>query len=487
MEEKYNKADWGLRHDYVEKLPSFFYTKTKPEKVTRPELIVWNRALAEEIGIEDEDESFLANVLSGNVLLEGAVPIAQAYAGHQFGHFTMLGDGRAILLGEKELHNNELIDIHLKGAGKTAYSRAGDGQAPLGPMLREYLISEAMHELGIPTSRSLAVVTTGEPVFREDVLEGAILTRVASSHIRVGTFQYAAALGDKGQLEALAQYTIERHFPTYANGAHKYVRLLEQVIERQAKLIAEWQLVGFVHGVMNTDNMTVSGETIDYGPCAFIDTFRKDAVFSSIDEMGRYAFGNQPYIGAWNVTRFAEALIPILHEEESRAIEMAEEALSIYESKYAHFYEAGMRAKLGLHEVEAEDSALFQELLVLLEKYEADYTNTFLTFTYDTFVTSEWYEKKDFHQWYKRWQERLKKEARSPEEVVAQMRAHNPAVIPRNHWVEEALQRATEKGDQTLFIKLLDILAEPYAHTKEQRKWGEKPIPNEPYTTFCGT
>lgn len=470
-------------------LPMKFYTKIKPTAVGDPQLVALNLALAEELGLDIDalqtDQGIA--VLAGNQVPHGAEPIAQAYAGHQFGHFTMLGDGRAILLGELVDVKEQTWDVQLKGAGETPYSRGGDGRAALGPMLREYLISEAMHALGIPTTRSLAVVTTGEAVIREEPLPGAILTRVASSHLRVGTFEFAAAFTSIDDLRALANYAIRRHDQDVLEDDQPYHRLLERVVDRQAKLIATWQLVGFVHGVMNTDNMTISGETIDYGPCAFIDTFDRDAVFSSIDMHGRYAYKNQPVIGAWNLTRFAETLLPLLHEKEAESIEIAKDILSSYERKFTEYFETGMRAKLGLFTEQAEDRKLIKELLDLMEKYKADYTNTFIDLTFDRVRESELGKQTDFVAWYEQWKDRQKQEGKSDEAVQKWMKQHNPAVIPRNYYVEEALEQAVEDNDFTKFDQLLDVLEDPYSHRPEQIAYAKVPETNEPYVTYCGT
>jgi uncharacterized protein YdiU (UPF0061 family) len=347
MTNEITETGWNFDNSYA-RLPKLFFTSLNPTPVRSPKLIFLNKPLAASLGLnakslKSEDG---AAVLAGIQIPEGASPLAQAYAGHQFGHFTKLGDGRAILLGEQITPQGERFDIQLKGSGRTPYSRGGDGRAALGPMLREYIISEAMYALGIPTTRSLAVVTTGESIFRETELPGAILTRVASSHLRVGTFQYVANWGTVEELRTLADYTISRHYPEIEADENRYLSLLQEVIKRQAALISKWQLVGFIHGVMNTDNMTISGETIDYGPCAFMDTYDPATVFSSIDIQGRYSYGNQPYIGGWNLARFAETLLPLLHEDEKQAVNLAQDAISNYSELYRRNWLAGMRAKL---------------------------------------------------------------------------------------------------------------------------------------------
>lgn len=475
-------SGWNLQNSYKKLSPGLF-TETKPQRASDPEMVQWNKEVAESLGINKEwlqsDEGM--KVLAGNQLPEGSEPIAQSYAGHQFGHFNRLGDGRAILLGEQVMVNGDLVDIQLKGAGRTPYSRGGDGRAALGPMLREYLISEAMHGLGIPTTRSLAVVETGDDIARETLLPGAILTRVAASHIRVGTFQFAATFTKPEELQALADYTIERHYPELLKEDHPYVALLRKVIEVQAGLIAKWQAVGFIHGVMNTDNMTISGETIDYGPCAFMDTYDPATVFSSIDVQGRYAYGNQPYMAGWNLARFAESLIPLLHDETEEAVKIAQEEIGEYNRIYIHKWTGEMRAKLGLFTAEESDKALIHDLLEIMKEQGADYTNTFIALTFRTL------DQPAFKEWIARWQERLKRQEASEAEVEQLMKNHNPAVIPRNYYVEKALTAAVNKGDYHLFEELLAVLAHPYAHTAEQEKYKEVPVQDDNYQTYCGT
>jgi len=376
---KIKETGWNLDNSYA-RLPELFFTSTNPTAVNAPELIILNYPLATSLGLNVQalqSQDGVA-VLAGNHIPEGALPLAQAYAGHQFGRFTMLGDGRAVLLGEQITPLGERFDIQLKGSGKTPYSRGGDGRAALGPMLREYIISEAMHALGIATTRSLAVVTTGETIIRETDQPGAILTRVAVSHLRIGTFQYVSKWGTVEDLRSLADYTLQRHFPDVDAAPNQYLFLLQEVIKRQAVLIAKWQLVGFIHGVMNTDNMALSGETIDYGPCAFMDSYDPATVFSSIDIHGRYAYGNQPHIAGWNLARFAETLLPLLHVDQAQAINLAQNAISEFSELYHHNWLAGMRAKLGIYNVETQDESLIEGLLNMMQKYGADYTNTFL-------------------------------------------------------------------------------------------------------------
>ncbi len=371
-------AGWRLDHSYA-RLPDCLFARVSPTPVAAPHLVLLNRPLAEHLGLDPATLGAPENAgwFTGNTLPPGASPIAQAYAGHQYGHFVILGDGRAILIGEQLTPRGERFDIQLKGSGRTPFSRRGDGRAALGPMLREYIISEAMHALGIPTTRSLAVAVTGEPVFRETTLPGAVLTRVAASHIRVGTFEWAAARNDLDALRALVDYTLQRHYPELKDAEHPVPALLQAVIERQAALIARWQLVGFVHGVMNTDNMALSGETIDYGPCAFMDAYNPATVFSSIDHHGRYAYGNQPSIAHWNLSRLASALLPLMHEDEKEAVNMANEILRTFPNHFGAHWLAGLRAKLGLFNEEPDDEALANDLLGAMQEHGGDFTNTF--------------------------------------------------------------------------------------------------------------
>jgi uncharacterized protein YdiU (UPF0061 family) len=489
---------WRLEHSYSS-LPAMLHVAVEPTPVRAPRLVVLNRILAAELGLDadalaDEDG---ASLLGGNRLPPGAAPLAQAYAGHQYGHFTTLGDGRAILLGEQITPAGERFDIQLKGSGPTPFSRRGDGRAALGPMLREYLISEAMQALGIPTTRSLAVVATGESVWRQTAQPGAVLTRVASSHLRVGTFEWAAAHRDEAALRALTDYALRLHYPERAEAENPALALLTGVVARQASLIAQWMLVGFVHGVMNTDNMAISGETIDYGPCAFMDAYDPATVFSSIDRHGRYAYGNQPAIAQWNLARLAEALLPLLAPVEQTAIEQAKEVLEGFGPQFQGHLLAGMRRKLGLFTEEAEDAALIEELLGWMTKAKADFTNTFVALSADGMVTSaqtlggrpgaDSALIAEFDQWSRRWRERVGRQSQSAEESLQLRRANNPAVIPRNHRVEAALASA-EQGDLAPMEQLLAVLATPYDH--ERRYAAEDRLPvegGEPYRTFCGT
>lgn len=488
-EEKGTKVKgFNFENTYVN-LPEMFFTKKGPSHVKAPCLVKLNNSLAKELGLNiDELKSNEGiEILSGNKIPEGSIPLAQAYAGHQFGHFTLLGDGRALLLGEHITPKGERFDIQLKGSGRTPYSRGGDGRAALGPMLREYIISEAMYALNIPTTRSLAVTKTGEAVIRETYLKGAVLTRIASSHIRVGTFQYARNWGTAKDIKKLADYTLKRHFKEIKNEENPYLSLLKEVIRRQAELICKWQLVGFIHGIMNTDNMTISGETIDYGPCAFMDTYDPETVFSSIDINGRYAYKNQPNMAVWNLARFAETLLPLLSTDKDEAIKLAEDALSDFSEIFKNNWISGMRAKLGIFNEETEDEDLIKNLLSIMQKYKADYTNTFRALTIGDLDDIEIFNSEEFKEWYKIWQERLSRQDESKDLSKKLMKSSNPAVIPRNHRVEEALE-AAEKGDYSVMDKLLDVLISPFDYSKDQEEYAKLPKPSScRYKTYCGT
>lgn len=483
-----NTVGWQFDNTYS-RLPEEFFAPARPAKVRAPRLSILNYWLADELGLNFRviSPQCAAAFFAGQHLLGGCRPIAQAYAGHQFGGFTMLGDGRAILLGEHRTPSGHLVDIQLKGAGRTHFSRGGDGRAALGPMLREYVISEAMSALGIPTTRSLAVVTTGEPVQRASVLRGAILTRVAASHVRVGTFQYLAARQDEVSVRVLANYAIERHYPQLTDAPGKYLEFFRAVINRQASLIARWQLVGFIHGVMNTDNMAISGETIDYGPCAFMNAYDSDTVFSSIDHARRYAYGNQPAIAQWNLARFAETLLPLIDPDHEHAVAMATEVLGQYPALFNRYWLAGMRAKLGLQSVEAGDLEFVQLLLAWMHKCRADFTNTFRDLSSEELPAADRYEDPDFLVWYAQWQLRLHREDRPGTSASAAMRAVNPAVIPRNHRVEEALSAAEDHDDLSVLHSLLTVLATPYEAGADLAPYQEPPPDDCSYRTFCGT
>ena len=481
-------AGWRLEHSYTD-LPQIFFSDAVPTPVRDPRMVVFNRPLATQLGLEADTLAGPegAAIFGGNVVPAGARPIAQAYAGHQFGHFTGLGDGRAILLGEQITPSGERFDIQLKGPGQTVYSRRGDGRAALGPMLREYIISEAMYALGIPTTRSLAVVATGEPVHRERMLQGAVLTRVAASHLRVGTMQWAAAHGNVEFTRALADYTLSRHYPELNHRPQRYLALFEAILGRQASLIARWQLVGFIHGVMNTDNMTLSGETIDYGPCAFMDAYDPATVFSSIDHGGRYAYGNQPSIAGWNLARLAEAMLSLFDEVEARAVEQATAVLEQFPSLCYGHWMTGMRAKLGLFTAEPEDEGLINELLAWMRAQSADFTNTFRSLTKRVVTSDAVAFEPGLEPWLQRWDTRRSRQSQSAGESATLMRAHNAAFIPRNHRVEEALLAASSAGDLSVMQRLLDVLANPFDYERDAPKYTEPGTDHGTYQTFCGT
>jgi len=481
-------AGWNLEHTYAA-LPPLFHAPATPTPVREPRLVVFNRPLATGLGLDAEalDGPEGAAIFAGNAIPAGGRPIAQAYAGHQFGYFTALGDGRAILLGEQVTPSGSRVDIQLKGPGRTPFSTRGDGRAAVGPMLREYIVSEAMHALGIPTTRSLAVAATGEAVYRDARLDGAVLTRVAASHIRVGTMQWAAAHQDREALQALADYTLARHYPELAGAAEPYIALFDAILERQARLIARWQLVGFIHGVMNTDNMALSGETIDYGPCAFMDRYDPATVFSSIDSGGRYAYVNQPPIAHWNLARLAEAMLPLFDADGDRAAERATARLDRFPGLFDQHWLDGMRAKLGLCTPDAGDKALVDDLLDWMHDRSADFTNTFASLTVGRPVADGAPADAAFEGWHRRWMARRASQPQPAAEAEGLMRRHNPAVIPRNHQVEAALQAAAGDGDLSVTERLLDVLATPYDHDRDLGAF-RAPAPDaRPYRTFCGT
>jgi serine/tyrosine/threonine adenylyltransferase len=480
------------------RLPERFFARLAPTPAARPRLIEFNESLASELGVDakgvQQDE--LAAVFAGNVTPPGAEPIAMAYAGHQFGSFVpQLGDGRAILLGEVLDRNGGRRDVQLKGAGRTPFSRRGDGRAALGPILREYLVSEAMHALGIPTTRALAAVSTGEPVYRDRPLPGAVLTRVASSHIRVGTFQYFAARGDLEAIERLSDYVIDRHFPEARDAERPRLALIQAVVERQALLIARWMHLGFIHGVMNTDNTALSGETIDFGPCAFMDSYDPATAFSAIDEFGRYAYANQPNIAQWNLARFAETLLPLVDPNPERAVELASEAISAFLPRYQEHWLAGMREKLGISGHEDSDLDLVRDLLRAMHENAADFTLTFRRLcaaaadeTADADARGLFANPGAYDSWAMRWRSRLAIDGRGPNERAKAMRAVNPAFIPRNHRVEQALDAAIDNADFSPFADLLTILSRPYDDQPAFAEYANPPKTGERvFRTFCGT
>ncbi len=478
---------WCFDNTYS-KLPDPFKEEIAPVPVKNPELIILNKDLSKRLNLDfsNLDNKKISELFSGNSLPPGSNSIAQAYAGHQFGHFTMLGDGRAVLIGEHLSKKKDRYDIQFKGSGKTAFSRNGDGRAALGPMLREYIISEAMHNLNIPTTRSLAVVKTGEEIIRETALHGAILTRVALSHIRVGTFQYIAAREKKDELEILLNYVIKRHYPNIQSSKNKALDLLRTVMEKQIDLVVNWMRVGFIHGVMNTDNMSISGETIDYGPCAFMDTYDPKTVFSSIDQMGRYAYCNQPVITKWNLSRFAECLIPLIDKDQNKSIELATEMINTFEKKYEEKWLNMMRDKLGLFGIEDKDKFLILDLLTWMHQKKLDYTNTFCHLMKLEIGNNENFKDNDFQNWKKRWQDRLKINNNTPEKYIKLMRSVNPLVIPRNHKVEEVLNEANNDNIEPL-NKFLEILSNPYSEQKNIKEFQTPSSLKEKYQTFCGT
>ena len=477
-------------------LPANFFARVAPTPVAAPRLIKLNRPLARQLGLDPDrlESPDGAEILAGKRLPDGADPIAMAYAGHQFGHFVpQLGDGRAILLGEVIDADGVRRDIQLKGSGPTPFSRRGDGRAALGPVLREYIVSEAMFALGIPTTRSLAAVVTGERVQRETMLPGAVLTRVAASHIRVGTFQFFAARGDTDGVRQLADHAIARHYPDIARAERPYHALLAGVVARQAELVARWLLVGFIHGVMNTDNSSISGETIDYGPCAFMDAYDPATVFSSIDEQGRYAYANQPRIALWNLTRLAECLLPLFTSDKDQAIEQAQAILGEFSERFTAAYQAGLRRKIGLFTARDGDEALVQDLLDAMANNQADFTLTFrglgdAAADEAADVRAQFTDPAAFDEWAGRWRTRLALEPREPAERKAAMHAVNPAFIPRNHRVEAVIQAAMKNDDYAPFEQLISVLAKPYEDQPDFAAYADPPLPEQRVLqTFCGT
>ena len=475
---------WNLQSNYTQ-ISDKLFSELKPDEVTNPRTVIVNNELAKMLGLNLKgiSEKDLSNLFSGNQLPNGAKPFAQAYAGHQFGQFTILGDGRAHIVGEQVTPEGEIFDIQYKGSGRTPYSRGGDGKAALGPMLREYLISEAMYHLGIPTTRSLAVVETGEKVYREVPLKGSILTRVASSHIRIGTYQFLAAHKDYEGMQALLDFSIKRHFRNLKFSKNVTVEFIQAVMQKQIKLIVDWMRVGFIHGVMNTDNSTISGETIDYGPCAFMDAYDAKTVFSSIDTQGRYSFANQPSIIHWNLVRLAESLLPLIDKNEKKSIEIAQNTLNEFSSLFKNEWLQMMRKKIGIEDPSEEDEELISNLVNWMQNKSPDFTNTFCNLMNYNHANDEVFGDNDFGTWKKNWQERVKNK-----EYLKTMINTNPVLIPRNYLVEEALNEAETKGKLNKFNDLNKAISSPYHIEKVNIKYLVTPSKtNIPYKTFCGT
>ena len=475
-----------------------FYQPIKPTPVRSPELLIYNQSLADELDLADTDLALSAGaaVFSGNHIPEGAQPLAMAYSGHQFGHFNPgLGDGRAVLLGQISSPDGSNFDIHMKGTGKTAFSRNGDGRAALGPVLREYLVSEAMIRLGVPTTRALAAVSTGEAVYREQILPGGIITRVAASFVRIGTFEYFRTREDMASLTRLADYVIEHQYPQLKHAENPYLGLLDAVIEGQAALIAQWMHYGFIHGVMNTDNMSIACETIDYGPCAFMDFYAHDRVFSSIDHHGRYAYSNQPNIGVWNLSRFAECLLPLIDSEPDTAVKIAQQHLEKFIHSYQSHWLTGMRAKLGLKSESQADRKLIDELFALMDSSNADFTLTFYHLSLldmdaanDNTLLSLFDDSDAIAQWLAKWRRRLSEEGSENSSRKAGMRRLNPVYIPRNHLIEKAIRAAEDHGDLSVFHALHDVLQRPCEVQPGKEIYMQPPQPDEiVHQTFCGT
>jgi len=485
-----------FKNSYTDLGPGF-YQAIKPTPVRKPELIIYNQVLADELGLAATTlGSADAAVFSGNRLPDGAQPLAMAYSGHQFGHFSaQLGDGRALLLGQVVSPAGRSFDIHLKGSGQTAFSRNGDGRAALGPVLREYLVSEAMAKLGVPTTRSLAAVTTGERVVREQLLPGGIITRVASSFVRIGTFEYFLARRDTASIARLADYMIEHHYPQLQDSENPYLALLDVVIEGQAALIAQWMQLGFIHGVMNTDNMSIACETIDYGPCAFMDHYAHDRVFSSIDHQGRYAYNNQANIGLWNLSRFAECLLPLIDDDTDAAVETATIHLEQFAASYQQQWLTGMTAKLGLNTKQPSDKTLIENLFAIMDNSNADFTLTFhqlslleLDNANDAAILALFDDAEKFSQWLEQWRRRLREEGSKDNERQAMMRKVNPVYIPRNHLIETAIRAAEDQGDFSVFHSLHEVLQNPFEVQPGRQAYMQPPQPHEVVRqTFCGT
>jgi uncharacterized protein YdiU (UPF0061 family) len=476
---------WKFNNTYAQ-LPERFFTRNSPVPVAAPRLIHVNQELAQSLGLEPEllMSDAATGWFSGTTLPEGAAPISQAYAGHQFGHFVpRLGDGRAVLLGEHITPEGHRVDVQLKGSGRNPFSRRGDGRAALGPVLREYIIGEALHALGIPTSRTLAMTLTGEIVTRETPLPGAIQTRVAASHIRIGTFEYFSALEDTEAVKILADYTINRHYPECLQAEHPYRDLLIKIIDRQATLISLWMQCGFIHGVMNTDNVALSGESIDFGPCAFMNHFDSGAVFSSIDSYGRYAYGAQPSIIQWNLARFAEAILPILSENGEEAIEFAQTALRSLSERFNQSWRVGMAAKLGITGPDQDDVSLIKQLLEIMQREQLDYTNTLRGLSDQKLPLP-------LKDWGKQWFDRLSpvRTGRTVEEALSAMKLVNPSVIARNYLVERAIENAVERGDFSTMHSLVNELRQPFREREANDPYSHPPADGDRnYRTFCGT
>ena len=477
-------SGWNLQCSYTQ-ISDKLFSELKPDAVTNPSTVVINNELAEKLGLNLKgiSEKDLSNLFSGNQLPHGAKPFAQAYAGHQFGQFTILGDGRAHIVGEQVTPDGEIFDIQYKGSGRTPYSRGGDGKAALGPMLREYLISEAMYYLGIPTTRSLAVVETGEKVYREVPLKGSILTRVASSHIRIGTFQFLAAHKDYEGMKSLLDFSIKRHFSNLKFSKNLAIEFIKAVMQKQINLIVEWMRVGFIHGVMNTDNSTISGETIDYGPCAFMDHYDANTVFSSIDTQGRYSFANQPSIIQWNLVRLAECLLPLIDKDEKRSIEIAQNLINTFSSLFKDKWLQMMKKKLGINDHSEDDEDLINNLIKWMQQKKPDFTNTFCNLMNYDHADDEEFEDDEFNNWKREWKKRVESK-----EYLDVMISCNPTLIPRNYLVEEALSEAETDGKFDKFNELNEIISSPYQLKKVNIKYLETPSKtNIPYKTFCGT
>ena len=490
MKNKNLDPGWNFDNTYSS-LPSFMFSSVKPVPVRNPKLVFFNDELSKELGLDFSfiQKNDLSNLFSGNFIPKGSNYIAQAYAGHQFGHFTILGDGRAVLMGEQITPTKKKLDIQLKGSGRTPYSRNGDGRATIGSMMREYLISETMFGLGIPTSRSLAVVKTGEKIKREEILDGAILTRVASSHLRIGTFQYLAIKEDYESMKKLVKYSLARHYPECAIVGNEAITLLKCVIERQISLIVNWMRVGFIHSVCNTDNVTISGETIDYGPCAFMNSYNPSTVFSSIDLKGRYSFGNQPLIAHWNLSRFAETLIPLINNSEKNSIKIGSQIINEFSENFKKAWTEMMKSKLGFINTQSEDEKFIKNLLDWMEINKADYTNTFCILMDEEGYNTEIYERKSFKIIKNEFNKRIQKNKIKPDLSNNIMRSNNPLVIPRNHHVEESLKQIVKNNDYKLFENILDNMKNPYKKNLNKNKFKQPPTHNydNEYRTFCGT